>query len=231
MTADAAEPAPGAPSTIRSLHVLAEHVLGAGLYAATGHIGLQVAPGGFATPSSADGELAGRLAVSRGRLLITRPDGSEQQAEITTPAAAAAFFGVDPGMPSSVYTPATDLVLDASLEVDRAVAEQVGQWFELGDEALARLAAAHAAEDPTGRTLWPEHFDLSLSMAEVNYGASPGDDLHPEPYLYVGPWTPHSGAFWNEPFGASVPASQVASVDDALAFYAEGHDRAADADR
>jgi hypothetical protein len=219
---------PGAPPTITSLHVLAEHVLGAGLYAATGHIGLQVARGGFGTPASADAELGGRWVVADGALAVRRSDGTtERQATITTVAAAAAFFGVTPGMPASVYTPATELDLDAPLDVERTVADQVGSWFSLGDAALERLAADHAGDDPGGRTLWPEHFDLGLSMAEVNYGVSPGDELHAEPYLYVGPWTPREGAFWNEPFGASVPASAISSVDDAVAFFEEGRSLAA----
>lgn len=219
---------PGAPPTITALHVLAEHVLGAGLYAATGHIGLQVAPGGFGTPSSADGDLGGRWVVADGALAVRRSDGTtERQAEITTVAAAAAFFGVRPGMPSSVYTPATELDLDAPLEVDRAVADRVGVWFSLGDAALAQFAADHTGDDPSGRTLWPEHFDLGLSMAEVNYGVSPGDELHAEPYLYVGPWTPRNGSFWNEPFGAGMPASSIATVDDAVAFFERGRSLAA----
>jgi hypothetical protein len=227
MTSDASA-GPGAPPTITSLHVLAEHVLGAGLFAATGHIGLQVAAGGFGTPPSADADLGGRWVVSDGALAVRRSDGStERQAEITTVAAAAAFFGVTPGMPPTVYTPATELVLDAPLEVDRIVAEHVGVWLSLGDAALVRFASAHAGEDPTGSTLWPEHFDLGLSMAEVNYGVSPGDELHVEPYLYVGPWTPREGAFWNEPFGASVTASSINSVEDAVAFFEEGRSLAA----
>jgi hypothetical protein len=219
---DSAGAAPGAPPTVASLHVLAEHVLGAGLHAATGRIGLQAVPGGFATPASADGALGGRLAVSGGELVITRPDGSERRAPITTPAAAAAFFGVEPGMPSSVYPPTTELVLDAPLDIEPAVARQVCDWFGLGDAALARFGDLHAVQSPSGRTLWPEHFDLALAMSEVNYGVSPGDPVHAEPYLYVGPWTPRSGSFWNEPFGASVPASVIATVDDALGFFEEG---------
>ena len=226
MTTDASRP--GAPPTIIALHVLAEHVLGAGLYAATGHIGLQVAPGGFGTPPSADGDLGGRFVVADGALAVRRSDGTtERHAGITTVAAAAAFFDVTPGMPTSVYTPATALAPDAPLAVDRDVALRVGEWFTLGDAALAEFAARHADADPSGRTLWPEHFDLGLSMAEVNYGVSPGDELHVEPYLYVGPWTPREGAFWNEPFGASVAASAITSVDEALAFFEEGRSRAA----
>ena len=54
-----------------------------------------------------------------------------------------------------------------------------------------------AAAEPacTGSTLqtpvlWPEHFDVGITLDKVNYGVSPGDDDIPEPYAYVGPWTP-----------------------------------------
>ena len=36
--------------------------------------------------------------------------------------------------------------------------------------------------------LWPEHFDVAVTDNEVNYGVSAGDDGHPLPYAYVGPW-------------------------------------------
>ena len=216
-----------APPTVRSLHVLAEHVLGAGLYGATGHIGLQVVPGGFATPTAAVAELGGCWSVADGMLVIVGPDGQRSQAPVTTVAAAAAFYGVTPGMPATVYTPSNPLDLDAVLLVDPAVAERIGEWLVLGDAALDAFAADHADEQPTARTLWPEHFDLGISMAEVNYGVSPGDAEHAEPYLYVGPWTPRSGPFWNESFGASVPASTVGSVADALAFFERGRTLAA----
>jgi len=40
--------------------------------------------------------------------------------------------------------------------------------------------------------------------------------------LYVGPFTPRAGPFWNESFGASRAASTVRSVDDAVAFFEAG---------
>jgi hypothetical protein len=49
--------------------------------------------------------------------------------------------------------------------------------------------------------LWPEHFDIGISVDEVNYGVSPGDVHIPEPYAYVGPWHPRVGTFWNTGFG------------------------------
>ncbi len=72
--------------------------------------------------------------------------------------------------------------------------------------------------------IWPEHFDAALDLAvspdvRVNLGGSPGDDGHPEPYLYVGPWTsdrPGDAAFWNAPFGAVLGHDVVAGSDDPL---------------
>jgi hypothetical protein len=57
--------------------------------------------------------------------------------------------------------------------------------------------------------LWPEHFDLGIALDEVNYGVSPGDNGHPLPYAYVGPWTPREGEFWNASFGAVRTAEQL----------------------
>jgi len=209
-------------STVRSMHVLAEHVLGAGLYAVTGHIGLAVAPGGFGTPVGAVDQLGGRWSVAHGVLVLDRADGARQEAPITTVRSAAQFFGATAGMPATVYPPATPFEPDAPLAIDRAAAERIGAWLALGAEALAELAGAHAEDGPTPATLWPEHFDLGLSLAEVNYGVSPGDDDHAEPYLYVGPWSPRSGEFWNEPFGASVAAPVIGSVADAMVFFEQG---------
>ena len=85
----------------------------------------------------------------------------------------------------------------------------------MGDLALAALAP------DVERVLWPEHFDLGLSLDEVNYGVSAGDTFLEVPYAYVGPWTPGavSGAFWNAPFGAARP---LTDLPDLAAFFAEG---------
>ena len=85
-----------------------------------------------------------------------------------------------------------------------------------------------AAEPPVAQ-LWPEHFDLAVTLDEVNYGGSPGDDEHPLPYLYVGPWTlPTDGdPFWNEPFGASTTAGPALDPATALTFFTDGRRRLA----
>ncbi len=69
---------------------------------------------------------------------------------------------------------------------------------------LAELAAAAAPEDAASAPiLWPEHFDLAIELGSeaagerATYGLSPGDENHPEPYFYVGPWRSGvSGELW-----------------------------------
>ena len=53
-------------------------------------------------------------------------------------------------------------------------------------------------------------------------GWPPGDDAHPEPYLYVGPWSPRTGPFWNEPWGASLGWEHVTDEDAAIRFLLDG---------
>ena len=52
-----------------------------------------------------------------------------------------------------------------------------------------RRGAAVLAPDETP-ILWPEHFDIGISVGEVNYGVSAGDGYLAVPYAYVGPWSP-----------------------------------------
>ena len=74
--------------------------------------------------------------------------------------------------------------------------------------------------------LWPEHFDVAVSVAEVNYGVSAGDGYHPTPYAYVGPWKPRTGSFWNAPFGAAYPLHPDHNcadlVTDIVEFFEQG---------
>ena len=83
--------------------------------------------------------------------------------------------------------------------------------------------------------LWPEHFDLAVELGARGrpggapaYGASPGDELHPEPYLYVAPWkAPPPGGLWNATAfrGAELPLAALLDAPDqraaALAFLRE----------
>ena len=80
--------------------------------------------------------------------------------------------------------------------------------------------------------LWPEHFDLAVDLgseaaqARATYGLSPGDEDHPEPYLYVAPWAPPAtGDLWQATgfTGAELPYSELLDATDqretALAFF------------
>jgi hypothetical protein len=71
--------------------------------------------------------------------------------------------------------------------------------------------------------LWPEHFDVAITLDEVNYGASPGDGYLGEPYAYVGPFEPREGEFWNAPFGAARPLRELDG--EITAFFRAGRER------
>lgn len=205
----------------QSLHAIAEHVLAADLHARTGHIGLRVSPGGFATPVV--GALGGAYRVRVDGTDLVVEDGDVTRAEpLTTVANAAAFLGIAPGAPDGIYPLATALEPDEPLDLDPSSVTELAEWMTLGDEAVARFASLHGV-DASAAQLWPEHFDLGLTIGEVNFGVSPGDAAHDEPYLYVGPWNPPPvDDFWNEPFGARADRPQIKSIEDAVGFFEAG---------
>lgn len=212
--------------TRQALHTLAEHLLAPAEHVATGRIGLRQTPGGFATQSfaSADGDRRVRI---DGIELVVEDSRGERRTKITTLREAAAFADVEPGAPTEVYTPTTPLDLEGRLAVAEAEAKRLADWYALTNDALEQLRAECVDEAPAVVQLWPEHFDLATTISEVNYGGSPGDEGHPSPYLYVGPYAPppQDGDFWNEPFGASVSEDAVRTVDDAVAFFRDGRQR------
>ena len=79
---------------------------------------------------------------------------------------------------------------------------------------------------PPRTNLWPEHFDVAFEAGSeaadrrADYGASPGDEHHTEPYLYVGPWIgrPPEGTWNASAFtGAELRYSELAANDDQVA--------------
>jgi hypothetical protein len=195
---------PALTATRLAWHALAEWVVAPARQAADGHIGLTATPGGFGAPEVG-------VRVEGVRLVV----GAASH-PITTLADAAALVGVAAGRATGAYEPVTRWDAEATLAVDLGSAALLADWFSLGTEALGRVGAGPI-------TLWPEHFDVAATVDDaVNLGASPGDEGHPRPYLYVGPWEPRQGPFWNEPFGASLDAERVDGVDAALAFFREG---------
>jgi hypothetical protein len=209
-------------------HQVAEHVLAAAQYAETERIDLRVVDGGFRTAAMLRGNRT--ISVIGTRLVVT-DDAGERSSPLTTVADAARLVGITAGLPGGVYPAATDLKPDAPLHVDAGSADVLAQWYGLADAALRHLAMEVGAEQEP--ILWPEHFDVGITAAAINYGGSPGDDHVRQPYLYVGP---HAGPplrddFWNSDFGAARARDHIGSIDDALAFFREGRRRAAVSDR
>jgi hypothetical protein len=211
----------GYTETRQALHALAEHVLAPSLYRETGKIGLRATPGGFGTPIF-DGDR--QLRVEGGVLV----DG-DRRGPITTLRAAGEFARIEPGAPADVYVPATPNDGDAPLAVCADAARALGEWFALADTLLEQLRSEAAADDDvTIAQLWPEHFDLAVALgpkgARANYGGSPGDGGHAEPYLYVGPFEPRDGDFWSEGFGASLSYREILDGADPLEFLRRGRE-------
>jgi hypothetical protein len=209
--------APTLAGTRQGWHRLAEHVLAAGQFASAGTIRLRPSPGGFATTVGIGGR---QLAVVGAELEVV-DGGDRRRVPLTTLRDVAAAAGVTPGL-RGPYQPATSADLDAPLGVDPLAAGQLADWFALGDAALRRVAEELGR--PQEPVLWPEHFDVGITLDAVNYGCSLGDDAVGEPYLYVGPHEgpPTDDPFWNAPFGAVADAGRIASVEDAVTFFQRG---------
>ncbi|WP_036527595.1 hypothetical protein [Nocardia sp. CNY236] len=193
-----------------ALHAAAEVLIAGPQYREHGTIRLRVVPGGFGGVQWLGSVIGTDVVWPRGRAPLA---GTYREV--------ARAAGWAPGAPEGVYADTTGVDLDGVIDVDPTAAESIAEWFTVGEEALRSLAP-----DVTP-VLWPEHFDLAITIGEVNFGVSPGDDAHPGPYAYVGPWTPRTGDFWNTPFGASRPRVEVPTVAAVLQFFQQGRERAA----
>lgn len=213
-------------ATRSAWHALAEHVLAPDLHRRTGRIGLRRTPGGFGQPEHVVDGIRYRVRVDGSDLVIDGDAAGESWHQVSTVRAACELVGLPVGARTGAYEPSSPFDPDAPLAIDPSAAGELDAWFRLVDDALELFRRRHAGRCPSIVQLWPEHFDLACSMAEVNYGGSPGDAGgvgRAEPYLYVGPWSPPSvGGFWNEPYGAAVSRSEVTSVHDAVAFFESG---------
>jgi hypothetical protein len=214
-------------TTRRSLHAVAEQVLAGPQHRRTGSIELRVTGDGFAT-SELPGDPIG-IEVRETTLVATHPSGGQVVPLGGSVAALAGAIGVEPGAPQGVYDDGSGTDPTLTVQVDAESAQELLRALQWGDAALRRFAAAHSPDDPGVPVLWPEHFDVAITLAEINYGVSPGDEFLAEPYAYVGPWQQRSGPFWTQPFGAARVVAELGSEDGVLAFFEEGQ-RAAAAD-
>jgi hypothetical protein len=196
-------------ATRRQLHRVAEILIAGPQHRALGTIRLSVHPDGF-------GGAALPVAV-RGTELVW-PQGSAPLAGPVSRLAGAA--GIAAGPPVGVYHSSQPLAIDTVLDVDPDAAALVERSLYVGAQALKVVVPE---QDPV---LWPEHFDVSVTLDEVNYGVSPGDDYHPRPYAYVGPAAARTGPFWNAPFGALRPLGPVDGVAGVADFFEQGRLRA-----
>lgn len=194
-----------------ALHDLARLVLAHGLEGTTELVTLRATPGGFGQPERLVDALQRRIRVD-GTQLVVQHGENERWHPIGTLAAAADFAGL--ALP--------DGEADRALAIDVAHAATLARLFDVTDSALAELRRRHADEGPTITQLFPHHFDLAITVSEVNVGASPGDADHDEPYLYVGPWNVRPHPMWNETWGVSKPFTDAVTAADAVEFFEVG---------
>jgi hypothetical protein len=198
--------------TRRTLHGVAELVLAGPQYAKSQTIRLRATPGGFGT--------------------VTTPNLRVEQLELVSSTASvpmsgtfaslARAAGVEARPLREVYAGGPAVGPDDPVVLDAEAVEVIARALAHGDAALRAFAPE---QEPV---LWPEHLDIAISVAEVNFGVSPGDAHTPEPYAYVGPWTPREGEFWNAPFGASRVLSDAPDLESLVEFFRAGALRAAE---
>ena len=203
-------------STREALHRVAEEIV-APARKPHNEIALRQTPNGFGTPEfELDGERV-QVRVEGADLVLERGDHTTR-APLTSLADAGALLGaklLPDGLPTD----------SSPLDVDPAAADVLAAFYELASRALARFKSSLPDDaDPSDTNLWPEHFDIAFEAGaedagrRANYGASPGDGGHDEPYLYVGPWTAElEGELWNATgfTGAELGYSDLLDADQA----------------
>ena len=207
-------PAPFAETRL-ALHRVGELVASPARRAGTGdEISLRYTRGGFGTPFYGDDM---QVRVEETELIVVVGHG-ERRVEIESVKQAAGFVGT-----------ITSADLDAApLAIDGEAATVLGEWYGFATLVLAELRArAGEGLDPSAINLWAEHFDVAVELGSEKggqraaYGGSPGDEDHPDPYLYVGPWAEvPRGDLWNATHfgGALLPYDRLLASDDQVAL-------------
>jgi hypothetical protein len=199
---------PDFAASVRSLHRVAEQIV-APARKPDNEIALQATPGGFGTPPFEYQDIERQVRVDGVHLV----DGERRALLESLESARAIVADLVP-----------DQLDDSLLSIDPAAASALAAIYELGANVLQQLVDEAAKEDDAQPViLWPEHFDIATVIGDedagtrANYGFSPGDENHSEPYLYVGPWkAPPSGDIWNAQgfAGAELTYSELFAADD-----------------
>jgi hypothetical protein len=210
----------GFAATREALHYVAEQLVKPKRELETGNeIALGFTPGGFGTPIWDRGVASGTMGRVRveGAELVLDDEGEERRVPAGELRAGAELLGVS--------APGRDAV-----DVDAGAVAALADWYAFGTVVLAELIDRRSALDPAPIRLWPEHFDVATELGSevagtrATYGASPGDDDHPEPYLYVSTWDQGvSGEPWNATafVGAEMPYGAIAGAGDQIVMGLE----------
>jgi hypothetical protein len=211
--------APVFQTTRDALHRVAEQIV-APARKPHNEIALQQTAGGFGTPPFEFEGAEWQVRVD-GHELVVQRGADEKREPLTTLAAAAELVGHDlfpDGAPDD----------ETPLEIDSEQARRLGDFYEFSQNVLDELRPG--ASDPSEINLWPEHFDIAFEAGSedagkrANYGASPGDEPHPEPYLYVGPWSSDvEGELWQAKGfkGAELDYADLVAAEDPPALALE----------
>lgn len=199
-------------STVASLGQLAFFVIAPARFAVQEKLGLRYTHGGFGTPFYGND----RQVRMEGSFLVVQEGDTAEGEEVTTIRRAARQVGIeyrekwgpawhDPPAPSDP---------DAQLGIDWEAARICSDILGFGFSVLEQIRIeARNDEKPSRVQLWPEHFDAALEIGiedagrRAAFGASPGYPAHPEPFLYVSPWTKDwlRDPYWNaESFGGAI---------------------------
>ncbi len=226
----------GFAETRDSLHQVAFFAIAPTRYSATGKLGLRYTHRGFGTPFFGSDE---QVRVENGELVVQTGD-TVRTVHVTTVGDATRYLGRDyePAWFEGFHDPLAPVDPEMRLTVNPDAAEALGDWFGFATHVLELARRTPGAVDVSRVQLWPEHFDPAFEMGDgergkrASYGASPGDEAIPEPYLYVAAWgdIDRSDPFWNaESFnGAFLPLSDLLAADDqvatAFSFLRAGHE-------
>jgi hypothetical protein len=203
-------------STREALHRVAEEAV-APARKPHNEIALRQTPGGFGTPEfEFEGERI-QVRVEIADIVLERGDHAIR-APLTSLADAGALLGaklLPDGLPTD----------SSPLDIDPGAAAVLADFYELASRALTGFRSSlPEGADASDINLWPEHFDIAFEAGaeeagqRANYGASPGDDEHEQPYLYVGPWKAEvEGELWNATgfTGAELGYSELLDAEDA----------------
>ncbi|MEV4314932.1 hypothetical protein [Actinocrispum sp. NPDC049592] len=194
-------------TTRRFLHGAAELLLAGPQWRTSKRITLTVVDGGFATITLPEVRVeSDELLTSSARV----PLNGRTYADVGAQA------GLEAAAPTDIYHDGSGVGPDEVITMDTAALGRLLSAFAEADRALRDFAP-----DLTP-VLWPEHFDVAISLDQVNYGVSPGDGYLAEPYAYVGPFEPRQGEFFNAPFGAARPVSDLGGAEAIAEFFRTG---------